>query len=104
MGSEMCIRDSSKIIIDTKKRNGRVVVSISDNGPGIPKEVKPHVFDMFYSGANQIADSRRSLGLGLSLCKTIIHAHGGEIQVMDNKPKGTVFRFTLPAGEVKLYE
>lgn len=94
----------SKIIIDTKKRNGRVVVSISDNGPGIPREVKPHVFDMFYSGANQIADSRRSLGLGLSLCKTIIHAHGGEIQVMDNKPKGTVFRFTLPAGEVKLYE
>ena len=62
------------------------------------------IFDMFYSGANQIADSRRSLGLGLSLCKSIINAHGGELTVSDNLPHGTVFTFTLPAGEVKIYE
>jgi two-component system sensor histidine kinase KdpD len=67
-------------------------------------EIKPRIFDMFYSGANQIADSRRSLGLGLSLCKSIINAHGGELTVSDNLPHGTVFTFTLPAGEVKVYE
>ena len=69
-----------------------------------PDEIKPRIFDMFYSGANQIADSRRSLGLGLSLCKSIINAHGGELTVSDNLPHGTVFTFTLPAGEVKVYE
>lgn len=56
---------------------------------------------MFYSGANQIADSRRSLGLGLSLCKSIINAHGGELTVSDNLPHGTVFTFTLPQGRSK---
>lgn len=80
------------------------MVSVSDDGPGIPDEQKSRVFDMFYSGANKIADSRRSLGLGLSLCKSIVTAHGGTISVRDNQPKGTVFTFTLPAEEVELHE
>ena len=67
-------------------------------------EQKPYVFDMFYSGANKIADSRRSLGLGLSLCKSIVTAHGGTIAVSDREPNGTVFTFTLPAEEVRLHE
>ena len=94
----------SVIEIDTQKQAQQVIVSVSDNGPGIPDEQKPHVFDMFYSGANQIADSRRSLGLGLALCKSIVTAHGGTISVADNRPKGTVFTVTLPAGEVELHE
>lgn len=59
---------------------------------------------MFYTGSNPIADSRRSLGLGLSLCKAIVTAHGGEISIGDNAPHGTVFTFTLPSGEVQLHE
>lgn len=94
----------SEINITTNKKDDKVIVSISDNGPGIPDDVKKHVFDMFYSGANHVADSRRSLGLGLSLCKSIINAHGGEITVSDYRPSGTVFTFTLPVGEVKLHE
>ena len=94
----------SDIIIETKKQDKTVIVNISDNGPGISDEAKKHVFDMFYSGANKIADSRRSLGLGLSLCKSIINAHGGEISVSDNNPRGTVFSFTLPAEEVDINE
>ena len=73
-----------------------VEVSVSDNGPGIPDEQKARIFDMFYTGANKVADSRRSLGLGLSLCKSIITAHGGTIEVKDHEPKGTTFTFTLP--------
>lgn len=57
-----------------------------------------------HSGANKVVDSRRSLGLGLSLCKSIVTAHGGTISVSDNQPNGTVFTFTLPAGEVELHE
>lgn len=86
------------------KESQQVVVSVSDDGPGIPDDQKPHIFDMFYSGANKIADSRRSLGLGLSLCKSIVTAHGGTIRVTNRDPKGTVFTFTLPAGEVELHE
>ena len=66
--------------------------------------MKPHIFEMFYSGANKVADSRRSMGLGLALCKSIINAHGGEITVADNVPHGCVFTFTLPLGEVNLNE
>ena len=96
----------SVIEIHTEKdpKSRQVIVSVSDDGPGIPDEQKPHIFDMFYSGANKVADSRRSLGLGLSLCKSIVTAHGGTIRVTDHDPKGTVFTFTLPAGEVELHE
>ena len=95
---------NSHIVIRTEKQGKQAIVSISDDGNGIADEIKPRIFDMFYSGANQIADSRRSLGLGLSLCKSIINAHGGELTVSDNLPHGTVFTFTLPAGEVNVYE
>lgn len=95
---------NSHIKIRTEKHGNMAVVFVADDGEGIPDEMKPRVFDMFYSGANKIADSRRSLGLGLSLCKSIISAHGGEIKVSDNQPHGTVFTFTLPLGEVKVYE
>ena len=66
--------------------------------------MKSKVFDMFFSGSNSVADSRRSMGLGLSLCKSIISAHGGKIFVSDNKPQGAVFTFTLPAKEVNINE
>ena len=94
----------SHIRIFTEKVQDKVYVSISDDGPGIPDDAKEHVFDMFYIGTNKIADSRRSLGLGLALCKSIVTAHGGTITVEDNQPCGTVFTFTLPAEEVTLYE
>ena len=94
----------SAIEIYTDKKEGGIVVSVSDDGPGIPDDQKSRIFEMFYSGANKIGDSRRSLGLGLSLCKSIVTAHGGTISVSDNQPKGAVFTFTLPAGEVELNE
>lgn len=94
----------SEIAINTFVKNHFIVVEISDNGSGIPDESKAHIFDMFYTAGNRVADGRRSLGLGLALCKSIIIAHGGEISVRDNYPKGTVFSFTLPQKEVTLHE
>lgn len=94
----------SNILIKTWKQGDKAVISIADDGDGIPDEMKERVFDMFYSGANKIADSRRSLGLGLSLCRSIVNAHGGKITVSDNTPHGTVFTITLSAGEVEIHE
>lgn len=94
----------SNILIKTWKQEDKAVITIADDGDGIPDDMKERVFDMFYSGANKIADSRRSLGLGLSLCRSIVNAHGGKITVSDNTPHGTVFTVTLPAGEVEIHE
>ena len=96
---------SDSQITITAKRNGETVcVSVADNGKGITNEQKSRVFDMFYTGANKIADCRRSIGVGLSLCKSIINAHGGEITITDNVPHGAIFTFTLPVGEVEIHE
>ena len=94
----------SKIIIKTKQDGDKCVIEIADNGGGISEEAKPRIFDMFYTPNVKIVDSRRSLGLGLALCKSIVKAHGGEISVYDNKPKGTVFRFTIPLKEISINE
>ena len=94
----------SEIKVITEKKNGYATISVIDNGNGIPDNIKPHVFEMFYTGDNRIADSRRSLGLGLALCKSIIGAHGGELTLTDNQPQGCNFTFTLPLGEVKIDE
>ena len=94
----------SHIWITTRQEYASVVFTVADDGPGISDQEKKQIFQMFYTGANTVADSRRSLGLGLSLCRSIVTAHGGEIFVSDNQPVGTIFTFTIPAGEVELHE
>lgn len=94
----------STIKLYAEQINGEVVVSISDNGPGISKEAKAKLFDMFYTVNKVHGDSRRGLGLGLSLCKSIIASHGGKMGVKDNNPSGTIFYFTLQSTEVNTYE
>ena len=95
---------NSRIQILTDKLESDVRIRVTDDGPGIPDEAKPFVFDLCYTGANRIADSRRSLGLGLCLCRSIIRAHGRDISVSDNTPSGCIFTFTLPCEEVAIHE
>lgn len=92
----------SHIEIRTKRQDDMAVISVADDGPGIPAGQKEKVFEMFYCGADRAADSRRSLGLGLALCRSIVNTHGGTIEAADNKPHGAVFTFTLPVEEVRL--
>lgn len=92
----------SKICIRGMKCNGKAQICVEDNGPGIADEMKPYIFEMFYTGKSTIADSQRSLGLGLSLCQSIIEAHDGRLLLTDNTPRGCIFTFTLPLSEVTL--
>ncbi len=94
----------SDITIKSERSGDFVKVSVVDNGPGIRDDIKPHIFEMFYTGNKKIADGRRGVGLGLALCKSIIEAHNGTITLTDNEPTGCCFEFMLPAEEVKINE
>ena len=96
--------ENSDVTVTVRRENAYAVISVSDHGTGISDEEKEKVFDMFYTGGSRSSDSRRSLGLGLALCRSIITSHGGTISVSDNIPNGTVVSFTLPIGEVDLNE
>ncbi|GAB3768033.1 hypothetical protein GCM10028796_30870 [Ramlibacter monticola] len=65
--------------------------SVADRGPGIPDEVKKQLFTPFFTTKEE------GMGLGLSLCRTVIEQHGGGLLFEPNAPQGTIFRFTLPA-------
>jgi hypothetical protein len=74
--------------------DGSVRVTVSNNGPGIPPEVRRHVFDPFFSGR----EAGRGLGLGLSKCWRIVTMHGGRVDVDCPDGGGAVFTVTLPGG------
>ena len=68
---------------------GKVEVSVRDNGPGLPAEIREQVFHPFNT------TKAKGMGVGLSICRTIVEAHGGTIRVDDGDGGGTTFRFTL---------
>jgi two-component system, OmpR family, sensor kinase len=76
--------------------NHEAEISIQDNGPGITEENLPHIFDRFYRA--DISRSRQygGAGLGLSITKSIVEAHGGRIEVTSKFGYSSTFRFNLP--------
>ena len=96
--------EGSHITLSARWSGQLVTVEIADDGPGVSDEARKKLFDRFYTVGNERGDGRRGLGLGLSLCKSIITAHGGTIEAIPNHPQGTVFRFTLHASEVNAHE
>jgi two-component system sensor histidine kinase KdpD len=84
----------SPIELSGRAENNRLIVEISDRGPGMPQAELDRVFEKFYRAAN--SDRRPGAGLGLAICRGIIELHGGRI-VAENRPGGgAVFRFDLP--------
>lgn len=88
--------EQSEINIRVFRKGNSVYFEVSDNGPGINKEDINHLFEIFYKGNKNNVDSRRGCGLGLSICRSIVLAHGGEILVKNNKECGAKFIFNLP--------
>ena len=86
----------SPVALAAESKEGRVVVSVADHGPGIPEAEQSRIFEKFYraeASRHQIPGA----GLGLVIAREIIHAHGGEIWV-DSKPgEGSIFEFSLPS-------
>jgi signal transduction histidine kinase len=86
-------REGGKIAVSAQQRGSGIVVSISDEGPGIPSENLSKVFDRFWQAEET---KRMGSGLGLSIAKGIVEAHGGRIWVESELGKGSKFSFTLP--------
>jgi two-component system sensor histidine kinase KdpD len=74
-----------------------VTVTVADEGPGIPPGLEEKLFDKFYRASPERAQS--GVGLGLTICRAIVEAHGGTIRAENRSPHGAVFRFTLPRDE-----
>ncbi len=97
------MRNAMDAMRDSERRNlnvriapgmpGEIVVEVADTGPGVSEEVAPQLFRPF------VTTKAGGMGIGLSLSKRIIEAHGGEIDVVRNENGGATFRFTLPAYE-----
>ncbi|RDY28323.1 sensor histidine kinase KdpD [Romboutsia weinsteinii] len=88
--------EQCKIKINVYEKNNQAQFEVCDNGPGIPSENIKYVFDRFFTGEVKCSDSRKGVGLGLPICKSIIEAHKGEIYSINNKQKGATFGFNLP--------
>jgi signal transduction histidine kinase len=74
-----------------------VEIRVADRGPGIPADEQAHIFDPFFRGARAVQDQIHGTGLGLSLVKKIVEAHGGSIRVNSEPMKGAEFIVQLPA-------
>lgn len=98
--------NNSKVIVKTslsQTQDHYIQVSIIDQGPGIPDDYKHSLFDRYVQieGRRKV---RRGVGLGLTFCKMVVKAHGGEIWIEDNPEGGSIFAFTLPAVNVTRFE
>jgi two-component system phosphate regulon sensor histidine kinase PhoR len=89
-------KDIPEIQVSTKKKNGNVIVSVGDNGIGIPKEHQSNIFDRFYRVPTGNVHNVKGFGLGLSYVKKIIDSHEGEIKVESALNKGTKFSIIFP--------
>jgi signal transduction histidine kinase len=80
-----------ELLISTEQDHTGVLVAVRDSGPGLDPSHLERVFEAFYTTKSG------GMGMGLSICRSIIDAHGGRLWAEANEPRGTIFRFTLPA-------
>ena len=78
------------LITSTEDASNGVRIAVTDTGPGLPAESLPRAFDAFFTTRSD------GMGMGLSICRSIVEAHGGTISIAANEPRGAVFQFTLP--------
>ena len=89
---------AAKVRLNLRKENHHAVFEIMDDGVGIPQKKMPTLFEMTASQTG-VSDGTRGMGIGLSVCKAIILAHGGKIEAENNPEGGACFRFYLPMKE-----
>ncbi len=90
-----------QIHLSARVENG-VAISVNDNGPGLPPDLRDHIFDLFVQGADSAARSRGGLGIGLTLVRRLVELHAGSVTAHSDGPgKGSEFVVKLPAGRLR---
>lgn len=87
------MRDHGQVTIRARATRRRVVIEVADDGPGIPEHLRERVFEPFFTSRSDGSGT----GLGLTLCREILHDHGGEIRIAQRGPPGATLRISLPS-------
>jgi two-component system sensor histidine kinase BaeS len=90
-------REGGRITVSARQRDGQVYISVADTGEGIPPEDLPMIFERFYRVDKSRTRATGGSGLGLTIAKRLVEAHGGTIEVRSQPGRGSVFTFNLPA-------
>tara|TARA_Y100000389_G_C17083054_1_gene327578 strand:- start:104 stop:586 length:483 start_codon:yes stop_codon:yes gene_type:complete len=90
------IKYGDHVIVELNKSNNNLFIRIEDNGPGIPKHEYENVFKPFYKINKSRADSKSSVGLGLSIASDIVRSHGGNIKLEKSSLNGLGVKIFLP--------
>jgi Na+/proline symporter/signal transduction histidine kinase len=93
---KFCSKQEGIIEINYQIKEGKLIVSVADNGFGVPEEDIAYVFDKFYQSKNQNTIKPEGSGLGLAITKRIIESHGGSINVINQEKSGAKFTFEIP--------
>lgn len=93
--------EGGKVVITGEVKDGKVIVSVSDEGVGIPPEHQGKVFERFYRVDNLLTRGTPGSGLGLSITKGHVEAHGGEVWLKSEVGKGSKFYFSLPLDQIE---
>ena len=91
--------DSTRIRLSARRQGEDGVFTVLDDGRGVPEEVLPQIFTPALRGGSAASDGRRSMGIGLSVCRSIVRAHGGTMSAANDPGGGAAFCFTLPLEE-----
>ena len=87
------------ITVSAEAAQGRIFVSVSDTGIGIPDRDQTHIFERFKQAGDTLTEKPKGTGLGLPICRYIVESHGGRIWVESEPGKGSAFQFTLPLAD-----
>ncbi len=95
-GIEAMKETGGELTIRSQSEDGQVLIAVSDTGVGLPVDQEGQIFDSFFTTKTE------GTGMGLSICRTIIETHGGQLWAEAGVPGGAVFKFTLPANTAKI--
>lgn len=94
-------RSRGRVEVELKKQGHEVVITVLDNGPGIPAEDQKKVFDRFFRGGSGLTRSISGTGLGLSIVRSAVETLGGKLKLESSSDWGTRVTVTIPDGSLK---
>ena len=88
--------ESKRVLLSCQRQGQRVVIAVQDNGIGLSSQATAKIFDRFYQVDQRLSRSQEGCGLGLSIVKYLVEAHGGEVTVASDPGVGSIFSISLP--------